>query len=90
MEVNLPLPLSMGSWVQYSIAMKEKINKLLADFLGIEPSDMSEDDSLMEDLHMTPSDLTDFVEILSTAGFDTANLDMTEIETLSDLYEKYI
>ena len=70
--------------------MKEKINKLLADFLGVETTDISEDDSLIQDLHMTPSDLTDFVEIMGTAGFDTTHLDMTEIETLNDLHEKYI
>ena len=70
--------------------MKEKINKLLADFLGIETSDITPDDSLIEDLHMTATDLADFVEILSTAGIDTSKLDMTEIETLNDLYEKLI
>jgi len=70
--------------------MKEKILKLLADFLGIEPSDITDDDSLIEDLHMTPSDLTDFTEIMAKSGLDTASLDFTEIETVSDLYEKYI
>lgn len=70
--------------------MKEKINKLLADFLGIEPADLTEDDSLTEDLHMTPTDLTDFVEILKSAGIDTSILNMAEIETLEDLHEKLI
>lgn len=66
------------------------VNKILADFLGVEPSDISEDDSLTEDLHMTAIDLTDFTEILKTAGFETSKLDMTEVETLEDLYEKLV
>lgn len=70
--------------------MKEKINKLLADFLGVDTADITTDDSLIEDLHMTASDITDFVEILSTSGIDTSKLDLTEIETIGDLYEKLI
>lgn len=77
----------MEFWVQYTL-MREKINKLLADFLGIEPTDLTQDDSLTEDLHMTPTDLTDFLEILKKSGVDIANLDMSEVETLDDLYEK--
>lgn len=70
--------------------MKEKINKLLADFLGIEPGDLTEDDSLTEDLHMTASDLTDFADLMAKSGIDTTGLDMAEIETIEDLYEKFI
>ena len=68
--------------------MKDRINKLLADFLGVEPTDITQDDSFTDDLHMTASDLADFVEVLTTAGFDTQKLDMTEVETLEGLYEK--
>lgn len=78
----------MAFWVQY-ITMVAKIIKLLADFLGVDPSDITEDDSLIEDLHMTPTDLTDFVEILKTSGIEANHSDMTEIETVGDLYEKY-
>lgn len=78
----------MESWVQYT-TMKEKILKILADFLGVEPGDINDEDSLIEDLHMTPSDLTDFVELLSTNGLDTTKLEISEIESLSDLYEFY-
>jgi len=68
----------------------EKIRKILADFLGVETGDISEDDLLTEDLHMTAIDLTDFSEMLKTAGFDTTGLNMAEIETLADLYEKLV
>jgi len=36
---------------------------------------------------MTPTDLTDFMQILNMAGFDTEGLDLTEIESFSDLAE---
>lgn len=70
--------------------MSEKITKLLADFLGVDTSDITPDDSLTEDLHMTPADLTDFMEVLTTSGIDTSKLNMAEIETLEDLHEKFI
>lgn len=69
--------------------MREKITKLLADFLGVEPTDITEDDSLTEDLHMTPTDLVDFTDILEKSGIDTTGLDFTEVETVTDLYEKF-
>lgn len=69
--------------------MKGKIIRLLADFLGIEPADIADDDSLTEDLHMTPSDLGDFAEILRSAGIDVNPTEMAEVETVGELYEKY-
>ncbi len=66
------------------------VTRLLSDFLGVEPADITPDDSLVEDLHMSASDLTDFVEIMTTAGIDTSKLDMTEVETLADLYDKLV
>jgi acyl carrier protein len=68
--------------------IKIAIRKLLADFLGIEPDDVEDDFSLTEELHMKATDLTDFMEILSTKGFDTESLDFTEIETFSDLIDE--
>ncbi len=66
--------------------IKQKIKRELADFLGVDQSDIEDDSVLSEDLHMGASQLTDFMEIIKTAGFDT-NLDLTEIETFSDLVE---
>lgn len=69
---------------------KEKIRKLLSASLGIEPEDVEDDFSLTEDLHMKSTDLTDFSLILSKEGFDTENLDFTEIETFADLVDSII
>jgi acyl carrier protein len=68
--------------------LSSKIKKLLVDQLGLELTDVEDEDSLIEDLHMTPSDISDFMEILKSNGFDTSKLDFTEIETFGDLYEK--
>lgn len=63
------------------------MKKELSNFLGIEPEDIENDFSLTEDLHMTPADLTDFIELLSKMNFVTENIDFTEIETFSDLID---
>lgn len=64
------------------------IKGLLANYLGLEVNDIEDELSLTEDLHMTPADLTDFMEILNSNGFDTSKLDFNEIDTFLDLNEK--
>lgn len=66
------------------------IKELLAQYLGLEPEDISDDDSLVGDLHMSATDLTDFVETLGDKGIDTSPLDLPNIETVSDLIESLI
>lgn len=70
--------------------LKEKIKRKLADYLGIETVDIEDDFSLTEDLHMKPTDLTDFIQILSEMGINTDALDFTEIDTFSDLIEEIV
>lgn len=65
----------------------QKVRRELADFLGVDMEDIEDETTLMVDLHMDPSSLTDFMEILEKAGYDTANIDLTEIETFGDLME---
>ncbi len=67
--------------------MSVKIKRELSDFLGIDMEDIENETSLREDLHMDPTSLTDYLEILSKANFDTDNLDMTEVETFGDLLD---
>ncbi len=61
------------------------IKKILAEHIGVEPTDIHSDDFLSDDLHMSPTDLSDFVERLKKEGYDTQTLDLTEIETVNDL-----
>lgn len=67
--------------------IREQIKGELSNFLGIEPDDIENDFSLTEDLHMTPAELTDFIELLSKMDFVTKDIDFTEIETFSDLID---
>jgi acyl carrier protein len=66
---------------------KESVRRELANYLGIEPEDVDDDSILTEDLHMKATDLTDFMEILTRMNLETRDVDLTEIETFSDLVE---
>lgn len=69
---------------------KSRIKKLLAEYLGLEIEDISDDDSLSSDLHMRPSDISDFLTILEENNIDTSKLDLSVIDTLEDLYERLL
>ena len=66
---------------------KEFVLQTLAEYLGIEPADIKDEDSLDSDLHMQPSDVSDFTEMLQGKNIDTTSLDLTAIETVNDLIE---
>lgn len=66
---------------------KTRVKRELADFLGVDMEDIEDDTGLTDDLHMDPSQLTDFMEILGKAGFVTEDVDLTEVETFLELVE---
>lgn len=66
---------------------KAKVRRELAVFLGVDPEDIDDENSLTEDLHMKATDLTDFMVKLEGEGFATSDIDLTEIETFGDLVE---
>lgn len=65
------------------IAIKER----LANHLGINSEDISLDDTFFEDLHMKPSEFSDFVEELHESGTDTSQLDLPSIKSVGDMIE---
>lgn len=65
---------------------KQIINKL-AETIGVEPEDIQDDDFLVEDLHMNPAEISDFIGSLDGMGFDISKLELPSIETVSDLLE---
>lgn len=67
--------------------ISQKVKRELSDFLGIGIEDIEEDSDFLEDFHMSPSDMTDFMEILQKAGFETERIDLTEIENFTDLID---
>lgn len=64
-----------------------QFKQILAEFIGVSVEDIDNDDSFSEDLHMQPSDLSDFVHTLEENGFDTKRVDLSKIESVSDLIE---
>lgn len=86
----------MEFWVQYMEAndmdselanIKQKIKRELADFLGIGLEDIEDESEFESDFHMNAVQITDFVEILGKAGFNTQDLDFNEIDTFSELVD---
>jgi acyl carrier protein len=63
------------------------IIKLLAEHIGVEPEDIKPDDFFFDDLHMSPADLSDFMEILTANGIDVSKIDLSTIEAVEDLLE---
>lgn len=61
------------------------VKDVLSEQLGIEPDDIGMEDSLSDDLHMRPTDIADFLEVVGSKGVDTSKLDLPEIQTFGDL-----
>lgn len=64
-----------------------KVKESLAHLLGVEPEDVDLQDSLSTDLHMRPSDISDFLGSLEAKDIDTSMIDLTQIETLEELVD---
>ncbi len=69
------------------IEITKRVRRELADFLGVDPEDIEPETVLREDLHMDPSNLTDFADILGKAGFEAEKVDLSQIETFEELVE---
>lgn len=67
--------------------IQQKVKRELSDFLGIGIEDIDDESDFSVDFHMSPTDMTDFMDILSKSGLDSEGLDLTEIECFSDLVD---
>ena len=68
----------------------QKIIAILAEHVGTDGEELDITDMFQDDLHMSATDLADFMEKLNVAGFDTSSLDLMELETVEDLVENII
>jgi len=66
--------------------MKDKIIHILADQIGVEPEDISMEDSLRDELHMSTVDLAEISDKLASLGFD--EVDLSEIDSVEELLEE--
>ena len=64
-----------------------QIKKLLADYIGVELEDIDLADTLSEDLHVSASDVSEFIEQLGNQGLNTSSIVLEDIESVSDLIE---
>jgi acyl carrier protein len=67
---------------------RDYIKKLLSEHIGVEEDDIHLDDSLSEDLHMSSSDLTDFINTLNQKGVEIDLAELSSIDTLEELLDK--
>ncbi len=66
---------------------EEKIKTILAEQLGIEKEEIHPEDRLRTDFHMNSTDLTELMQRLLELGFDEDKLDLSQIETVTELIE---
>lgn len=64
-----------------------KIKRLLAEFLGIEIEDMTDDDTFEDTYQMSAINITDFFELLEENDIVVPKDSIDEIETVGDLLE---
>lgn len=76
----------MNDELQNNSIAKTVINQL-AEHLGLNIEDISSEDSFLSDLHMRPTELSDFLQELGEQGLETNDLDLPSIKTVSDLIE---
>ncbi len=67
--------------------IRELVKKLLAEHIGVEPEDIEDDDFLIDDLHMNPSEIVDFSEKLKEVGLDITRVDLMNLNTVEDLID---
>lgn len=67
--------------------LSDKIKPRLAEIIGVEEEDIKNDDLLIEDLHMSASDISDFVHELENEGLNINKIDFNDIMTVEDLLD---
>lgn len=65
----------------------KSLKEILAEQIGVEPDDINNEDAFLDDLHMSATDLSDFIENLNKNNIDASNIEITEIKTVNDLIE---
>jgi len=72
---------------QLEKGLETKIIGLLANYLGTEAQEIKPEDGLENNLHMTPSDIYEFVGVLKDNGLDISEKDIEEVASVADLVE---
>jgi acyl carrier protein len=67
--------------------ISKKVKEILAEQIGTEPDEINDSDSFIDHLHMRPSDISDFYNLLTQNKIDVANIDIEDVVTVGDLIE---
>jgi|GEM_PF-3412483 len=67
--------------------IQKDVKDIISKQLGIDVSDISNEDSLVSDLRMGPIELSDLSALLEKAGFNIEGLDFANIDTVSDIFD---
>lgn len=68
--------------------MEEIVKKILAEHLGVEPSDIDDDALLLDDLNLNPANMTDILEALrEQANIEIPYEEAAEINTVKELID---
>lgn len=68
--------------------IKDIVITSLADFLGVTTKDITIEDALRDNLHMSPSDISDYLESISDKGFNIEDLKIENIDTVGELIDE--
>lgn len=63
------------------------IKKRLSEYLGVEETDIKNEDLLKDDLHMSSGDISDFLLKLKEVDLEIDPSDFTNIHSVSDVIE---
>ncbi len=66
----------------------DKIKQILGEMIGVEAGDVETDDSLREDFNMAATDISDFYEKLDNAGINVSKIDITDTDTLEEIFDQ--
>ena len=67
----------------------QEIKRVMAEFLGVEPEDINNEDTLGEDLHLGAQKIPDLMTHLNEAGYEIDENDFQNIDTVDDLLEHF-
>lgn len=67
--------------------LKEFIKSKIADTIGVEVEDIEDGDTFSEELHMSATDFTDFLNSLGELGIDAQALELSPALSVEELVE---
>lgn len=67
--------------------LDKKVVELLAEYLGTDANEIKPDDGLESTLHMTPSDIYEFSNLLKDNGLNITDEAVQDVVSVSDLID---